>query len=257
MLVKEKYSLIWFVSQIIYNTHFRSFSHNPTFYSIPFSFDNHLILLFLIFFLLFLFLFCFKIKYSTVCWQFLLKVVLNNLIKKKKWPRKLINSTSAFSNWMLQAIIFKWVNTWPSHQFAFILWVYDFSFLEKCMHRFCGECIKRSLRHNKKECPTCRQPCASKRALRRDTDFDRLIKIMFPDPSILERYQDQVRLLLIFYFIFLQKSFNYNVWCWKCGLADDWTPTSHHEYARFSPKRPGRHGGMHSFTSHTLFFINT
>eukprot|EP01147_Barroeca_monosierra_P004867 gene4867-6888_t len=50
----------------------------------------------------------------------------------------------------------------------------------------------RSLRHNKKECPTCRQPCASKRALRRDTDFDRLIKIMFPDPSILERYQDQM-----------------------------------------------------------------
>ncbi|EGD83132.1 ring finger protein 1 [Salpingoeca rosetta] len=62
----------------------------------------------------------------------------------------------------------------------------------ECMHRFCGECIKRSLRHSKKECPTCRKPCASKRVLRRDPNFDELIQTLFPDPDVVEDYQEQL-----------------------------------------------------------------
>eukprot|EP01101_Sappina_pedata_P013675 TRINITY_DN992_c0_g1_i1.p1 TRINITY_DN992_c0_g1~~TRINITY_DN992_c0_g1_i1.p1 ORF type:complete len:756 (+),score=245.17 TRINITY_DN992_c0_g1_i1:52-2268(+) len=42
-----------------------------------------------------------------------------------------------------------------------------------CFHRFCSECISRSLRVGKRECPSCRSKCTSHRSLRADlrTDF--------------------------------------------------------------------------------------
>lgn len=45
-----------------------------------------------------------------------------------------------------------------------------------CLHRFCGECIQKSLRLSaKKECPQCRVHIPSRRSLRPDTNFDNLI----------------------------------------------------------------------------------
>lgn len=52
-----------------------------------------------------------------------------------------------------------------------------------CLHRFCFECIHRSLRmelgsNSSKECPLCRVKLASRRASRADTMFDSLIKTL-------------------------------------------------------------------------------
>jgi hypothetical protein len=56
----------------------------------------------------------------------------------------------------------------------------------ECMHRFCLECISRSLRLGQKECPACRTRCASKRNLREDLRFDALIAAMNFDPEEIE-----------------------------------------------------------------------
>lgn len=45
----------------------------------------------------------------------------------------------------------------------------------ECLHRFCTECIEKSLRLGQKECPTCRERCPSRRFLRPDPNFDALI----------------------------------------------------------------------------------
>ncbi|BBM98679.1 E3 ubiquitin-protein ligase RNF1/2 [Marchantia polymorpha subsp. ruderalis] len=51
----------------------------------------------------------------------------------------------------------------------------------ECLHRFCRECIDKAMRLGRKECPTCRAHCASRRSLRDDPQFDALIAAMFPD----------------------------------------------------------------------------
>eukprot|EP00730_Choanoeca_flexa_P020443 TRINITY_DN9984_c0_g1_i1.p1 TRINITY_DN9984_c0_g1~~TRINITY_DN9984_c0_g1_i1.p1 ORF type:complete len:247 (+),score=23.88 TRINITY_DN9984_c0_g1_i1:89-742(+) len=61
-----------------------------------------------------------------------------------------------------------------------------------CIHRFCADCISKSLRFGKKECPTCRKNCASKRSLRKDERFDALIAAVYPDRDEFESYQAQV-----------------------------------------------------------------
>lgn len=38
-------------------------------------------------------------------------------------------------------------------------------FLE-CLHRFCRECIRTSLRNTSKDCPSCRTACGTHRSLR-------------------------------------------------------------------------------------------
>lgn len=89
-----------------------------------------------------------------------------------------------------------------------------------CLHRFCSDCIDKSLRsvlsavpppgggahadlvrsitlctlidphracrYCKKECPTCRKECPSHRHTRDDENFDKLIAMVFPDRGILE-----------------------------------------------------------------------
>ena len=47
---------------------------------------------------------------------------------------------------------------------------------KECLHRFCHDCIITALRAGNKECPTCRKKLISKRSLRRDPNFDSLIK---------------------------------------------------------------------------------
>lgn len=56
-----------------------------------------------------------------------------------------------------------------------------------CMHRFCAECISRSLRLGQKECPACRTRCASRRNLREDSRFDALISALNFDAEEMEK----------------------------------------------------------------------
>ena len=56
----------------------------------------------------------------------------------------------------------------------------------ECLHRFCSKCIESSIRLGRKECPTCRAPIATRRALRRDDNFDNLVRSLYPDVDIEE-----------------------------------------------------------------------
>ncbi|KAJ4901688.1 putative E3 ubiquitin-protein ligase RING1a [Raphanus sativus] len=49
----------------------------------------------------------------------------------------------------------------------------------ECLHRFCRECIDKSMRLGNNECPACRKHCASRRSLRDDPKFDALIAALF------------------------------------------------------------------------------
>lgn len=51
----------------------------------------------------------------------------------------------------------------------------------ECLHRFCSGCIETALRIGKKECPSCRFPIATRRALRRDRNFEALIRTLYPN----------------------------------------------------------------------------
>lgn len=54
------------------------------------------------------------------------------------------------------------------------------TFME-CLHRFCQECIEKYLRLGQKECPKCRVKVSSRRALRPDPAFDKIIHKFYPD----------------------------------------------------------------------------
>eukprot|EP00320_Phaeocystis_rex_P019169 CAMPEP_0119086442 /NCGR_PEP_ID=MMETSP1178-20130426/137982_1 /TAXON_ID=33656 /ORGANISM="unid sp, Strain CCMP2000" /LENGTH=348 /DNA_ID=CAMNT_0007069581 /DNA_START=73 /DNA_END=1115 /DNA_ORIENTATION=+ len=62
----------------------------------------------------------------------------------------------------------------------------------ECMHRFCASCIEKCLRLGKKECPTCRQPIATRRNLRNDTNFMALITKLYPDLEDFEEEEDRI-----------------------------------------------------------------
>ena len=57
----------------------------------------------------------------------------------------------------------------------------------ECMHRFCDECISKSIRLGKKEYPTCRVKCASRRSLRHDAALEEFLSKVFPDRDEWER----------------------------------------------------------------------
>ncbi|KAK4368957.1 hypothetical protein RND71_012749 [Anisodus tanguticus] len=57
-----------------------------------------------------------------------------------------------------------------------------------CQHRFCRECIDKSMRLGNNECPACRIHCASRRSLRDDAGFDTLIEAIYPD---VEQYEEE------------------------------------------------------------------
>jgi len=48
----------------------------------------------------------------------------------------------------------------------------------ECLHRFCGHCIKESLRKCNHECPSCRVHIPTKRTLREDTQFDDIVSVL-------------------------------------------------------------------------------
>ncbi|CAK9881532.1 unnamed protein product [Sphagnum jensenii] len=51
----------------------------------------------------------------------------------------------------------------------------------ECLHRFCRECIDKSMRLGNNECPACRAHCASRRSLRDDPKFDNLVAALYPN----------------------------------------------------------------------------
>lgn len=62
-----------------------------------------------------------------------------------------------------------------------------------CQHRFCRECIDKSMRLGNNECPACRIHCASRRSLRDDPGFDTLIGAIYPD---VEKYEEEELIFL-------------------------------------------------------------
>lgn len=62
----------------------------------------------------------------------------------------------------------------------------------ECLHRFCRECIQKSLRVTNKECPSCRIHIPSKRSLRDDPNFDALIAKIYPDVDKFEENENHL-----------------------------------------------------------------
>ncbi|PIN08587.1 Ubiquitin--protein ligase [Handroanthus impetiginosus] len=58
----------------------------------------------------------------------------------------------------------------------------------ECLHRFCRECIDKSMRIGNNECPACRTHCASRRSLRDDPNYDALIAALYPD---IDKYEEE------------------------------------------------------------------
>ncbi|XP_059663186.1 putative E3 ubiquitin-protein ligase RING1a isoform X2 [Cornus florida] len=58
----------------------------------------------------------------------------------------------------------------------------------ECMHRFCRECIDKSMRLGNNECPACRTHCASRRSLRDDPRYDTIIESIYPD---IDKYEEE------------------------------------------------------------------
>ncbi|KAK3015889.1 hypothetical protein RJ639_005716 [Escallonia herrerae] len=58
----------------------------------------------------------------------------------------------------------------------------------ECLHRFCRECIDKSMRLGNNECPACRTRCATRRSLRDDPNYDALIAVLYPD---IDKYEEE------------------------------------------------------------------
>ncbi|KAL4200922.1 hypothetical protein AMTRI_Chr02g256030 [Amborella trichopoda] len=58
----------------------------------------------------------------------------------------------------------------------------------ECLHRFCRECIDKSMRLGNNECPACRTHCPSRRSLRDDPNYDTLIAAIYPD---VDKYEEE------------------------------------------------------------------
>ncbi|TVU34814.1 hypothetical protein EJB05_16666, partial [Eragrostis curvula] len=58
----------------------------------------------------------------------------------------------------------------------------------ECLHRFCRDCIDKSMRLGNNECPACRTHCASRRSLRDDPNYDALIAALYPD---IDKYEEE------------------------------------------------------------------
>ena len=59
----------------------------------------------------------------------------------------------------------------------------------ECLHRFCFQCIQTALRLGgpEKRCPTCRLKIATRRALRRDDNFEQLVTTLIPVETRVEQ----------------------------------------------------------------------
>ncbi|KAH7576955.1 hypothetical protein JRO89_XS01G0182500 [Xanthoceras sorbifolium] len=86
------------------------------------------------------------------------------------------------------------LNIQNSSDLALILRVLKWGIIKKtrtvmeCLHRFCRECIDKSMRLGNNECPACRTHCASRRSLRDDPNYDALIAALYPD---IDKYEEE------------------------------------------------------------------
>ena len=53
--------------------------------------------------------------------------------------------------------------------------------IPECLHRFCGACVKESIRKCGAECPTCRARITTKRGLRKDNYMQDMVSYCFCD----------------------------------------------------------------------------
>lgn len=64
--------------------------------------------------------------------------------------------------------------------------------VKDCLHRFCSECIQKWLRSGKQVCPKCRIHIPSRRSLRGDPIFERMVRRLFPDVKAFEAENDSM-----------------------------------------------------------------
>ncbi|KAE9597185.1 putative aminoacyltransferase, E1 ubiquitin-activating enzyme [Lupinus albus] len=60
--------------------------------------------------------------------------------------------------------------------------------IKECLHRFCGECIEKSMRLCNHECPICRTHYAGQSSLKEDPNYDTLIASIYPR---IEKYEEE------------------------------------------------------------------
>jgi len=53
--------------------------------------------------------------------------------------------------------------------------------IPECLHRFCGACVKESIRKCGAECPTCRARITTKRGLRKDNYMQDMVSYCYCD----------------------------------------------------------------------------
>ena len=63
--------------------------------------------------------------------------------------------------------------------------------VKECLHRFCHDCIEKTLRVGIKQCPQCRIHIPSRRSFRPDTNFDQLIQSIYGDIEQLEKFEEE------------------------------------------------------------------
>lgn len=64
-----------------------------------------------------------------------------------------------------------------------------------CSHRFCYECIVKSIYKSGKQCPICRSKLTSKRQLNSEPDLDKIISENYSGNSVLN-LSDDIKLIL-------------------------------------------------------------
>lgn len=64
--------------------------------------------------------------------------------------------------------------------------------VKDCLHRFCSECIQKWIRSGKQVCPKCRKRIPSRRSLRADPIFERMVRRLFPNVQAFEAQNDDL-----------------------------------------------------------------
>ena len=67
----------------------------------------------------------------------------------------------------------------------------------ECSHRFCKECIEKSIRLASNDCPTCRGKINTRRSLREDHRLDFLIRAIFGSVPEMEKREEELRKLIV------------------------------------------------------------